>query len=110
MVGVIKGFRLSNPSPSRVITSRDVTFNEYVFLHVESSKKVAKKGVENKTGEETQEEAEDDILDDYVDTETPKESGDVPFTPPLGSHYSYEENIAYGATTSIAQRRPRRQV
>ena len=49
----IKGFRLWDPSTSRIITSRDVTLNESVFLHVESSKKAASERVENENGEET---------------------------------------------------------
>ena len=49
----IKGFRFWDPSTSRIITSRDVTLNESVFLHVESSKKAASERVENENGEET---------------------------------------------------------
>ena len=67
----IKGFRLWDPSTSRIITSRDVTFNESVFLHVERSKKAASERVENENGEETQREVVDDVVDDDVDMETP---------------------------------------
>ena len=74
----IKGFRLWDPSTSRIITSRDVTFNESVFLYLESSKKAASEMVENENEEETQGEVVDDVLDNYVDMETPQEGGDAP--------------------------------
>ena len=75
----IKGFRLWDPSTSRIITSRDVTFNESVFLHVESSNKVASEKVENDDGKDTQREVVNDVLDD-VEMMTPQAGGDVPST------------------------------
>ena len=107
----IKGFRLWDPSTSRIITSRDVILNESVFLHVKSSKKATSERVENENGEEIQGEVIDDVLDDDVDMQTPQEGGDVPSTSSSRKATTLrKETSPMVQTTSIVQRRPRRQI
>ena len=107
----IKEFRLWDPSTSRIITSGDVTFNESMFFHVESSKKVARERVENENGEETQREVEDDVLDDDVDMETPQEVRDVHSTSSFRKATTpRKDTLPRVQTISIAQRRPRRKI
>lgn len=101
----VRGYRLWDPSTSRIINRRDVTFNESVFLRKEetSSYEITEKEVEDDV---TNEKDEDVLDDDGGVVETPQRDGDVPST----SSPRKATTPGKEPSPSLAQRRIRRSI